>query len=107
MATPFAAGASASLNKSITALMDFLHENGKRPSGRLRPALEKLLAQLAKKWYRKGFNRGHRESAEQTKGTRVPTMLHFDATREFFTDNRSSVRLKSRLKRKHQKRHRD
>jgi hypothetical protein len=95
-----ATGASASLNLTITAIMEFLDDEGDRPRSGLREFLYDKLGDLAVKWYRHGFNRGHRESAKQIKNGSVPRVLRYDATREFFTGGKRTVRLKSTLKRR-------
>jgi len=99
MKDEFAKGASASLNKTITAIMKFLGDEKIRPRQGLRDYLRDLLGDLAVRWYRRGFNRGHRESGKQCKDGRVPHILRFDATREFFTGAEKTVHLKSTLKR--------
>jgi len=99
----FAAGASASLNKTITAIMEFLEHEECPPRRRLRDYLHERLGDLAVKWYRRGFNRGHRESDNQCNYGRVPRVLRYDATREFFTGTERTVQLKSTLKKKQSK----
>ena len=103
MKEEYAAGASASLNKTTTVIMKFLKDEGERPPRRLRAFLHEKLGDLAEMWYRKGFNRGHKESAEQCEASRVPRVLRYDATREFFTNHDRTVRLKSTLKKKRSK----
>lgn len=96
----FAAGASASLNKTITAMETFLEDKGDRPTRGLRDYLSAQLCDLAVKWYRHGFSRGHRESKKRSRHGRIPRVLRYDATREFFTDDERTVHLKSTLKKK-------
>jgi len=95
-----AAGASRSLNRTITAIMEFLDDEGDRPASGLREFLYDKLRDLAEKWYRRGFKRGHIESFKKTKGAGAPRTLRYDATRQFFVGGARTVRLKSRLKRK-------
>jgi hypothetical protein len=104
MTRDFAAGASASLNKTTTAIMKFLEDEEDRPPRRLRAFLHEKLGDLAEMWYRKGFNRGHKESDKQCEAGRVPRVLRYDATREFFTHDKRTVELESTLKRKRKKR---
>jgi len=99
----FAAGASASLNKTIAAMESFLEHKGDRPARGLRDYLLAQLGDLAVKWYRHGFSRGHRESDKQKRSGRIPRILRYDATREFFTDDERTVHLKSTLKKKRSK----
>lgn len=96
----FPAGASASLNKTITTMEDFLERNQSRPVCGLRDYLLARLGDLAVKWYRYGFNRGHRESEKQSRNGRIPRTLRYDATREFFIGDTRTIGLKSKLKRK-------
>jgi hypothetical protein len=99
----FAAGASASLNKTITAMERFLEDEQDRPTHGLRDYLFARLGDLAAKWYRHGFNRGHKESKRQSRNGRIPRTLRYDATREFFIGAKKTVHLKSTLKRKRPK----
>jgi hypothetical protein len=100
----YTAGASASLNKTTSAIMKFLEDDDERPSRRLRAFLHEKLGDLAEMWYRKGFNRGHKESDKQCEAGRVPRIVRYDATREFFTGDKRTVELESTLKRKRKKR---
>jgi hypothetical protein len=102
MTRNYTAGASASLNKTITEIMRFLKDEGERPTDGLRDFLREKLGDFAVKWYRRGFNRGHRETDKRCREDRiphVPRVLRYDATREFFTGDERSVSLKSTLKR--------
>jgi hypothetical protein len=96
----YIAGASASLSKTIAVIMKILEDERKRPTRRLRAFLHEKLGDFAVMWYRKGFNRGHKESDRQCEDGSVPRSLRYDATREFFTDDERTVHLKSKLKRK-------
>lgn len=93
----FASGASASLKKTIDEVMAFLGQHGPQPPDNLRDFLHERLNDLAVKWYRKGFNRGHRESHQQTARGKVPKILRYDATRLFFRGGKRTVHLKSEL----------
>jgi hypothetical protein len=95
-----AAGASKSLKKTTKAIMKFLADSGKLPQRELRAFQYEKLGDFAVKWYRKGFNRGHRESAKQSGKACVPTILRYNATREFFTGDDRTVHLNSTLKRR-------
>jgi hypothetical protein len=100
----YAAGASASLKKTSKAIMRFLNDKKDQPQVGLRDFLYDCLGDLAIKWYRYGFNRGHKESQKQSKNGKIPRTLRYDATREFFTGTKRTVRLKSKLKKKQSKR---
>jgi hypothetical protein len=92
-----AAGASASLNKTISEIMKFLNSREPRPTAALRVFLREKIGDLGERWYRRGFNRGHRESRKQMRKGKVPRTLRYDATRKFFRGSRRTVRLKSVL----------
>lgn len=100
MKDDYVAGASASLNKTTRAIMKFLDDEDNCPPERLRDFLYGKLGDFAVKWYRHGFNRGHRESNKQSRRGRIPRILRYDGTREFFTDDERTVHLKSTLKKK-------
>jgi len=71
-----AAGASMSLNKSIHEIEDFLKGNKIAPAtAPLRAELHERLEKLAERWYRKGFNRGHKESSKQLANGKMPNPL--------------------------------
>ena len=103
MKNEYAAGASKSLKKTTKAIMKFLKDSGDRPQSGLRDFLYDKLGDFAVKWYRKGFNRGHKESHKHRTNRKVPRTLSYDATREFFTGDERTVRLKSTLKNKRAK----
>lgn len=75
----------------------FLGRQDPLPKDDLRIFLHEKLGDLAVKWYRKGFNRGHKESHAQTVKGRMPNTLRHDATRQFFTGGKRTVHLKSVL----------
>src|SRR5690349_17944130 len=104
MTRDFAAGASASLNKTITAMERFLESNEDRPPHGLRAHLVSHLCDFAVKWYRQGFNRGHKETDKRSRNGRIPRTLRYNATREFFSGKERTVRLRSTLRRKRTKR---
>jgi hypothetical protein len=71
MKSDFAAGASGSLNKTTTAIMRFLEHEEDRSARRLRDYLLDRLGDLAVKWYRRGFSRGHKESHQRAADGKV------------------------------------
>jgi len=97
MAKNYAGGASASLNETISEIMKFLKATEPRPNAALRDFLREKIGDLGERWYKRGFNRGHRESHKQTRKGKVPRTLRYDARRKFFRGNRRAVRLKSVL----------
>lgn len=100
MKNDHAAGASKALKKTTKAIMEFLEDNSKLPKRDLRVFQYEKLGDFAVKWYRRGFSRGHKESDKRSKEGRVPSVLRYDGTREFFTDDERTVHLKSTLKKK-------
>lgn len=104
MKNDHAAGASKSLKKTTKAILKFLEDNSNLPKRDLRAFQYEKLGDFAVYWYRKGFNRGHKESERCSDEGRVVRTLRYDATREFFTDDERTVHLKSTLKEKHPKR---
>ncbi len=101
----FVAGASASIMKTISEIETILegenlsHAGPKRAA--LRIKLQAAITKASKSWYKKGFNRGHKESYRAYKRTkRVPMTLHVNVEREFIPNSPSSVPLKSVLTKK-------
>ena len=94
-----AAGASKSLNQTISDVMDFLEDGADRPAVDLRAFLYEKLGDLSEHWYRKGFNRGHRQSYKkfEAKG-KVPVKLSYSCERNLFHDDARELRLRSKVK---------
>jgi len=92
----FIAGASASLNLSITEIMEFLGHDGPRPAQELRSFLYEKIADLGVSWYKKGFKRGHIESyAAYKENDKVPRVLRYECERETFVGVVHELSLKS------------
>jgi hypothetical protein len=99
MPNDLAAGATKSLKASIKEIENFLMGIKVSPSTlEYRTKLHEKLEDLAEYWYRRGFNRGHRESNAQITKGKVPKILEYEAKRDFFTNSKRSVPLKSTLK---------
>jgi len=94
-------GASKSLNRTITELMAHMDDDGERPKGDLRKALREKIGDLAESWFRKGFNRGHKEAHRhfEEQGA-VPTTLKTKAKRTLAPKQRRKVKLRSTIKSK-------
>lgn len=93
------AGASKSLNKTITEIVDFLGDEVDRPSKNLRAFLHDKMGDLAESWYRKGFNRGHRESYKVfTSEGEVPVRLEAKKKRTLSLNQKRHVSLKSKIR---------
>jgi len=97
----FVAGASASLNQTISKIMKFLQDEGSRPSRDLRACLDEKIADLAERWYKRGVRRGHIESYKEfvDKGT-LSGKLRYKSQREFFKGQKRQVRVTSKIKTK-------
>lgn len=94
-------GASKANNRTITEIMEFLGKDGRRPRAQQRAFLRKMLADLGKHWYKRGFNRGHRQSLNQFQELgRVRSKLSYKGEREFFSGQTRRVRIKSTVRRK-------
>ena len=101
----FAAGASASINKTISEIEAIVggknlgHGSPKR--AQLRAKLKNAVMRSSKSWYKKGFMRGHRESYHAHKlSGRVPRTLSVQVEREFIPNSPSIVSLKSKIRSK-------
>ncbi|MFK3871992.1 hypothetical protein [Pseudoalteromonas rhizosphaerae] len=98
------AAASASINKTLKEIEAIL-EGGNLPNaGELRSKLRATLIEsfegVGKQWYRRGFNRGHRESysAFKEKG-KVPKSLKLEKSRKIVTSGSNlKIKLRSRIK---------
>lgn len=98
----YAAGASASINKTLDEIECIL--GGKKlPSAgplreQLRAELQAAVIASSKRWYRKGFNRGHKECYRAAKSSgKVPSIVTAAVEREFVPKTGSKVKLKSTL----------
>ncbi len=92
-------GASKSLNKTITELMAHLGDDGDRPKGNLRNILREKIGDLAESWFRKGFNRGHKEAHRHYEEQgQVPTTLKTKAKRTLAPTQRRKVKLRSTIR---------
>lgn len=91
-------GATNSLNKTIREIDAFLAGHSQEPtSSALRDELHGKLADLARAWYAKGFNRGHRECRAAFQDTgKVPKRLRTKVKRELFTAKKRKIVLKSK-----------
>lgn len=92
--------ASNSLKKSIAEIEAHLEGRGVAGApGFHRAELHATLAAFAARWYRKGFNRGHRESFDGfTETGKVPKSLRAKVKRDLFGGAAKPVKLKSRIK---------
>jgi hypothetical protein len=90
-----ARGASQSLNKTITEIMEFLGDDGQRAApGTLRPFLHEKVADLAEKWLKRGFKRGCIEAKREfdVHGS-FPKQITYKGNRELFTGHDRAVKL--------------
>ena len=95
-------GSCMSLNKTIRKIKHFMEDSGKRPQDvKLRQFLYEKLADFGADWYKRGFQRGHKQSYKQYKKTGgLSPILRYEKEKELFTDQMRLVRVVSQIKRK-------
>jgi len=94
-----AAGASKALNKTITEIMAHMGDDGDRPGAGLRDFLHEKVGDLAEGWFKKGFNRGHREAHGHYKEDgKVPKTLKFECRRKLSPKQERDIKLRSTIK---------
>lgn len=102
----FIAGASRSINltlKDIDHILDGIDIPGPRRAKlreELRGKLLESFEKVGQQWYRKGFNRGHRESYKASQDTgEVPAKLTVTKTRKLTPSSaKKTIRLTSKIK---------
>ncbi|MDA8118697.1 MAG: hypothetical protein M0Z85_01300 [Gammaproteobacteria bacterium] len=102
MSKESAAGASAAIMLTVQDIDKILTGENLKISGPKREALrQKIQAALIKSsrsWYKKGFNRGHKEAFREYKAHKqVPDVLMAEVEREFVPNTKRRVPLKSTL----------
>ena len=102
MSKEFAAGASASIARTVEDIEKILTGEKLKISNPKREALRKkikaALIKSSRSWYKKGFNRGHKEAFRAYKAhKRVPETLEVEVEREFVPNTKRRVLLKSTL----------
>lgn len=96
-------GASSSIAKTIDEIGailegEFLQKAGEKREA-LRASIESALTGLAKTWYKKGFNRGHKESFRNFKESKeFPTEISTSVSRSLLPNSKHKIKLKSSLK---------
>lgn len=100
MPTLHAAGASKSLNKTISEIEAVLAGAGIPPTASpLRKNLRSAISKLAQNWFRRGFRRGCIETHGVWKGTgKFPREVTYDARRDFFDGRKQAVRVSWKTK---------
>jgi hypothetical protein len=98
----YAQGASASIMKTLGEIEAICNGEKLLPTGpkrkKLRARLKRVLIKSSKVWYKKGFNRGHRESFREWKQIgRVPNVLKAQVERTFIPGTSNTVYLQSTL----------
>ena len=98
----FINGASASLQATMTDIEFILEGEDLLNAGEMRTDLrEKLLeslTNLSTVWYKKGFNRGHKESfCHFEEHNEFPMVISKKMTRELLPNTQAVVKLKSTL----------
>ncbi len=107
MKKAFAAGASASLKKTIRRTQNTTGRRQKIPTRGLRRVSEQALADLSEKMYRRGFKRGHMEARQEFERTgTVPSRLDYKSSRlrQFYLGNSRPVKVSSKLTRETKRR---
>jgi hypothetical protein len=102
MSKESAAGASAAIAQTVKDIEKILSGENLKISNPKREALRKkiqaALIKSSRAWYKKGFNRGHKEAFRAHKThKRVPEMLEVEVEREFVPNTKRRVSLKSTL----------
>lgn len=96
-------GASASIQKTLKEI-EAITSGGQLESKshyrqKLHTILENSLIDIAKTWYKKGFNRGHKESFRNfTEQGDFPIEISTNVSRSLIPNSTQSIRLKSSLK---------
>lgn len=96
-------GASSSIKKTLSDIELILEGEELINSGEMRTELrDKILVsltELSTRWYKKGFNRGHKECfSHLEKHEEFPMTIRKTLKREFLPNNQAVVKLKSTLK---------
>ena len=79
MINDYVDGASSSLNKTITEIMEYMDDDSGRPSADLREFMHSKIAEVSEWWAMAGFYLGHRESYRALKNDgEIPATLEFD-----------------------------
>lgn len=96
------AGACAAIEQTMTDIEKILTGEKLKISNPKREALRKkikaALIKSSRSWYKKGFNRGHKEAFRAHKThKRVPETLEVEVEREFVPNTKRRVPLKSTL----------
>ncbi len=99
---PFAAGASASLNRTISEISRLLKGKKMSVAGplrtKMRASILRAITTNAERWYKRGFNRGHIESYVQFRiNEEVPRKLTKSIIRELPPNNEQKIKLKSTI----------
>jgi len=98
-----AAGASKAIYKTISDIETLLDGDTLLRAGKLRSHLRKALIdgfdEVGQQWYKKGFNRGHKEAYKHYLETkRVPRRLRKEIRRKFVAASKSHpIKLSSRI----------
>ena len=98
----YAAGASASINKTLREIESIVG-GAKLPKvgpkrEELRKKLQAALVEASTNWYRRGIKRGHRAAyAKFSETAAVPIQISVDVTREFLPNTKVPVKIISKL----------
>lgn len=104
-----AAASSKAIHRTLEDLEALLEGQPLRGAGKLRTKLRQTLVEqfndVGRLWYKRGFNRGHREAHQQFSSTgKVPTTLSSDVNRTFIAaGGKQEIKLRSRIKQRTRK----
>jgi len=96
-------GALESIDKTLREIEHILDGTSLDKAGKyrqeLRLKIEKSLTKLGIKWYKKGFNKGHKEVYIQyIKTGKISENISIDVSRNLLPKSKSKIALKSSLK---------
>ena len=97
----FAAGASASLQKTINEITDYLTEEPDTSGLKRRDKMRSMITQLVFEWTEWGFYLGHSESYRRLRddGEIPATLCHSEGTWEVLPKSDREFYLESRIRR--------
>ncbi|MDZ8120140.1 hypothetical protein [Pontiella agarivorans] len=99
----FAEGATSSINKTLEEIEKIMKGEELSDAGPLRSdlrdAIENALIELATRWYKKGFNRGHKESYEKyVLKDKFPKRITTTVSRKLLPNAKEEIELGSTIK---------
>jgi hypothetical protein len=93
VSTEIAKGASKSLNKTISEIMEHLGDERRRPKAKLRKFMRARIGDLCEHWYKRGFRRGHMQSVKT-----LSEPLRYECSRKLSPGQNRKITLISTIK---------